>query len=532
MKSARFVLSVWCAALALVAVTSPAARGQDQITPPQDPFPHLGLIKLEEEVAALESNHVLTKGQAQSLQEPLHLAHDKLRAAMPVASLARLQDFQTRTESYAEKGILDGKQASILISGAGVVESTIQTLVTRELVALRPLTCGSRPACSYTALRVHAGATGPPDSMDGTPEHPFDSIQAALRFAEAHDLPCVRLELDLGTYREGAIFITRNVLIVPTAPGLTPTIEGSVQNYGGHLLTIEAVNFRSSPAPGAIVADSNPCASTHVNTVNIFEPEAHGIFQRGGDLTVEDTFIRGTRVVPSDPTTGRAVFLTGGVQVFLSDSPLVGNEGGALTAEGAGTQVYMRGEDEVVFVDLVGFVVRHLRVGDFTLRDNHLHPALLSQIGSGFVPDNSAAIEIRDEALFLGDFLRIVDNDFIGVAALRGGQAHLRYSAVNSTHSVSLPNPSDPSGFSSFGGLNAFVKHASIVLSTFELLDATFIGFESSNGLFFIENGMIAGNAVGANIIATEDLASSDVLSCLLEAGNIFEHNSSAVSSF
>jgi hypothetical protein len=215
--------------------------------------------------------------------------------------------------------------------------------------------------------------------------------------------------------------------------------------------------------------------------IDIQDATGYGVYQFGGDIEIAETRIRETQPLPGDPTTGVAVFLSGGVTACLSEMFLSSNIGGAIVARDFGTKVYAR---------------------RLTALNTQVHPTVLADYLADTSPsiDGIGALEIQDHALFLGEFVRVIGGHGLGVSVHDFAQAHLRYSTSSEVQSL-IP----PDGSTDRLGVNAIVyDSAQLELTTFSLRVAPLCGLYIANALAATSDGWITDSAIGLCLFSDE----------------------------
>ena len=166
-----------------------------------------------------------------------------------------------------------------------------------------PCGAGTYPAAPTGggALRYVSAACVDP-AADGSPDHPFSSIQAALDAAPAGAVVLVAP----GTYAEN-LHVTRAV-----------TLLGSdVPQADSASIILQA------PKPEAAVVVSN-ASGVVIRGLRILSPVVAGVWVVGGTTTIEGCRIEGARA-QEDTAYGDGVLVTGGASIILQDNAIVGS---------------------------------------------------------------------------------------------------------------------------------------------------------------------------------------------------------------
>ncbi len=462
------------------------------IEPEEKPSAHTGIAPLAAQVKLLGEQGRLNRGDVKSLRNQLALAHFQLASANTRGALHHLEVFTNKILKAADKQKLLPEETKLFTDSVGTLQQLIVDLQESLFTVAVPENCPLSTPCSPTTFFVSVGANVPRTQMDGSPENPFDSLALALVNAESQSLQCVELRVSVGTYTEGVIPITRDTAILGE-PGVL--VAASLQNYGGHSLSIENLVFVNSGLRGAAVAAievDGACASTSINNVNFIDVDGHAVLQNGGRLEMNSSLVTLTRTQENDSSSGVGVWLSGGVDACLSDITLNNNLGGALVAEGPDTRVF---------------------ASRFIASSNIVNPLVLARAGGG--GGATGAVEVRDNALLLGEVVKLNFNEVVFALLVHdNARAHLRNASVTSTFSV----PDNPLDI--HGGINVAVRNdAAMELTSFTLRNAALSGVLVSNSLIRLTNGYVYDNMIGVNYIPE-----SSPLECL-ESNVLFFDN-------
>lgn len=376
------------------------------LSAPGKAAPHETIIQLNQRVEALVAQQVLNTGQGKSLGVKLDHAARELQAGNARSVIQQLGAFEK--ESTALGRILPQKDALFLIGQSLLARQEISRLAF-ELPGHLAGTfqpCFSDEGCEYLALHVDAAALGP---ADGSEDHPFATIAAALAHALKLGACGVELILAAGTYAE-SVQVPLHLKLRGEAPGVV--INGSIVNPDGWALAIARLQIRAAALPGAIVTDS-PCpADTEIARVGISAAAGFGVFQRGGRLRMNLSTIADTRADAALPASGTGIMLSGGVQAIIGLVNVERSRASGLAAQGPATRVYIAASR---FAD-----------GDV---------ALPADPGDTSRPPASG-VDLRQGALALMQFSALTGNELHGLAVSDGARLHFRYGTIENTREL------------------------------------------------------------------------------------------------
>ncbi len=444
------------------AINSPAhAQGEIPLPPPTggEPSPHEGITLIKEVVTTTAASLRMNAGLRRQLLIPLDGALASLRQADPRAAIRHVDVFKNKLQALIRARNFPIERGQMLIGSAEQSQQDIAALLSQEHFARAMCQPGSFDG----AARLLVGAGGD-----------FATIGEALAFAQDGHFPAVALLLSAGEFRreDDILPITRHTRIQGAVSEFerSALVGSSILNTGPYLLSIERVELRASGWPGAIVVDG-PCAETILEGVEISRARGFGVQQHGGSLTMHSVDIHGTEVIADDPATGVGLHLSGGVVACLAGVGFHDNAGSAFVAAGADTRV-------------------HATV--MTAFRNSVHPLVAEEVlrtGEFVVTDGIAAIEVRDDALFLGECLQVSDNDLVGLLAHAGGLVHVRNSRIARTYSVEGE-----------GGINAVVHQGELQLTHCDLEFADLAGLVINDARAKLTDSFVSHNPIGVSV--------------------------------
>jgi hypothetical protein len=322
-------------------------------------------------------------------------------------------------------------------------------------------------------------------------ETELQALGDAFAYAAAQGFTAVEFSLSEGSYREALLTVTRHTRLV--APSGRATVVGRIRNSGPFLLELQNIRVANSRGTGIDV--NNSCATTVLTNVEVQRTAGTGIRQRGGKFTANNLLVAfaSEPFVPGsgDRHTGRGLHLSGGVSACMAGIRFDRNDSGAILADGPDTRAY----------------VSRMR----SSYDNVSSIALSELIESSEIPEGIGTIEVRDQALLLGDFVSVEAAEAYGLLVTKGAQAHLRYSLINRTrHARRFGAPQK-------GGFNITAKDAALELSSVQS-SRSFVGIllsgAASSPVTATAISVVA-NDIGTALFADTALEASCALTCI-----------------
>ena len=338
-------------------------------------------------------------------------------------------------------------------------------------------------------------------------ENEFSKISDALDYAVENDYDCVNVDLAAGTYNEGTLEISRDTNFLGESKDSVTISGASIVNEGSHQLGIKDVTLSESQGDAAVWV-SNNAAVTRLETVDIVEATGNGLYQNGGDATLDDVTISNTIrqtsgevisgggefgelpaiVLPVPIDSGAGIFLKGGVKVILQNIIMDNNANGALRIDGENTKVYSN---------------------ELDVRNSGFASELYSEDGISVA---NGAVEARNGALLLMENGIISNNDFVGLLIMEGAKAHVRDVDVEDTNSVNIDGRN-------LGGINVALKTSAdapygiseIEMHDFVVSGADLVGISVNNGKIYAE-GEVSENVIGIYLGTEADVERIDCL--------------------
>ncbi len=296
-----------------------------------------------------------------------------------------------------------------------------------------------------------AGATFyvAPEASGGTGSEalPFGSVHEAQAAAPVGKNICqiVTVYLQPGVYVEN-ITLERGLQLIGNGDGVF--IQGKIQNLSGHHLYIQKLTIRNAPS--------------------------YGVLQRGGILemtsvTVTGTLVDGnnTKTEPIDIASGTGVLVSGGANASLALVTLTNNQGQALAATDAGTQL------KVSVASITGNRINELARTQFFTNDSHV-----------------GAVETRHGARLSMQLFTLEDNFGVGLAISHGAQAFIKSGVIRRTQEVNFTGESYAA--------NARVGSMAELEIENVRLENSMLGVHASQGYMTMIGGQISDNEIGA----------------------------------
>ena len=325
----------------------------------------------------------------------------------------------------------------------------------------------------------------------GNDKRPFNSITAALRFAEIRDLKQVEVRVLGGVYSEGDIRITRDVRIV--GPGLAATSTAqlalSLINTGEHTLALEGVVLVPDGSSPAVVSVENAAATTVLCNVAFAEQVGYALSQTGGSLIADHVTFESIKRDPAaddeDYVSGTALVLRGGALASLHEVEVHGTEGSALYAGDIGTEVTLNYAARSIPPDTA---------------------AITGSFGC------LGAVAVADGAYLSGDRLTLDENRFLGVAVNgNGSRAEFEFLSVTNTRAlregdVTFPLCGRNSPTASAAAFLGGALHISgspdepFILSDSALLGLRIVAVQGAIPDVRLLNGIVGNNPIGVGI--------------------------------
>jgi hypothetical protein len=438
----------------------------------QEPFPHLGIQTLSGQLTKLGSAGLIREQLVFELLRPLTQSLEALQAADSSRAVQRLNVFKNKVSSQLAPDLGNG-----IVAQASAIQDQITAIASRAVLASIGL-CAIPTPGDFQSLTV-----GPGESLS--------TISDALAFASAQGFDAVEIVLAPAAYREGLITIHRHTRFV--APAGAANIIGGILNNGPYLLELQDVIVTGSAGTGILA--NNQCAVTILNNVEVQYAEGTGIWQQGGSLTADGLTVALSNA-PDSPLTadrdvGRGLHLSGGVSACMTNLSLDRNDAGALLAEGFLTRVF---------------------VSDMLARNNSVSPIVREEIvTTGDATSGYGSIEIRDEALLLGEWLDVFSGEIVGLVVDNNASAHIRYSAIARTEDIPIPP------FRFVGGINYMVSSGTLELtSILSSLSGIGLSVNNVNGGFLRTSAvLVTQNDLGYAVNTSSSEESTCAVQCL-----------------
>ena len=385
--------------LVVLSLISTIAFAQDPIPGIEEPFPHLAIQALSEDLTKLTDASLIAEKKLPELQRPLNQSVEALQSADPSLSVQRLKVFKNKLSAQVAPEIGDE-----LVMQASAIQEQIMAIASRSVAAFNG-SCEVPVPDDFQSLAV-----GPGEALT--------SITDALSFASMQGFSAVEIILSPVAFREGSITIDRHTRF--TAPAGAANIVGGIINSGPYLLELQDVIVTGSRGAGTGILAANQCAITILSNVEVQFADGTGIRQLGGTFTADGLTVVASNA-PDFPTAaerhvGRGLYLSDGVSACLTNVILDRNDAGALLAEGFMTRVF---------------------VSRLLARNNTVSPVVADDIllSEGDVP-GAGSVEVRNEALLLGELVRVESAQVTGLLVGDNAQAHMRYTTIERTEAI------------------------------------------------------------------------------------------------
>ena len=461
-------------ALAVLSLISTLAIAQDPIPGFEEPFPHLGIQALSDTLTKLGSAGLIREKHLPQLQRPLTQSVEALQSADSSQAIQRLKVFKNKVSAQLAHEI-----GNELVAQASVIQEQITEIASRAVSA-------SIGPCVVP---------GPDDfqSLAVGPEEALTTISEAMAFASAQGFDAVEIVLAPVAFREGLITIHRHTRFV--APAGAANIIGGILNNGPYLLELQDVIVTGSSGAGTSIIADNQCAVTILSNVEVQFADGTGVRQQGGSFTADGLTVVASNApdspAPADRHVGRGLHLSDGVSACMANVILDRNDAGALLAEGFATRVF---------------------ASRLVTQNNTVSPIVREElITTGSPPSGFGSIEVRNEALMLGEWIRVNSDEIIGILVDDNAQAHFRYSSVIQTAEIRLTS------HRSIGGRNISVINGALDVTSV-LSGQAGVGLSVHNvqgGFLSASDVLVTQNDVGIFVDTDSGEKSTCALECL-----------------
>ena len=197
----------------------------------QEPFPHLGIQALSEQLTKPGSAHLLHEQLVLEMQQTLTQSLEALQAADSLRAIQRINVFKNKVSNQLAPDLRDG-----IVAQASAIQDQITAIASRAVLA-------SIEPCVIPA-------PGDFQSLAVGPRETLSTISDALAFASAKGFDAVEIVLAPAAYREGLITIRRHTRFV--APAGAANIVGGILNNGPYLLELQDVIVTGSAGTGIL----------------------------------------------------------------------------------------------------------------------------------------------------------------------------------------------------------------------------------------------------------------------------------------
>ncbi len=435
------------------------------------------------------------------LVDPLDKIGVSLRTAQPTAAVDIADVFRQKLEALVRGKVVSADLADPAIGTA----SFFQTSLIFQL-----FTDPQRSFPDEFAVRLHVDWRANSDDVaTGSQDDPFPDLVSALAYAEDQNFPAVEMIVHPGVYH-GALEITRDTRIIGEEDvHFVPLSKGHVVNHGPFVLEIDNMGLTSTDDVPGVIRVSHPFAATYLENVTINGALGFAVHQTGGEF--QCTGLSVNRTVPFSADMGIAVQFDGGAFVELKDVEMVGNDGGALLLSDTGTEVHV-----------TRLAISRTRANPFALdqikEEIRGHP----DYDPAVIQPGTCAVDVRSGAFLEGRYLRITENEYVGLIVHDLGRAVFSDSDISYTlHTRQLPDTYD------FAHAVAVLDRGSLDMSTFTVSHATVgiyidgeieVDLRSPEGMFGFVSNCYLGISLGDGLPPDFDLD-------LLEQSVLFQDN-------
>jgi hypothetical protein len=255
-----------------------------------------------------------------------------------------------------------------------------------------------------------------------------------LDYAADNSFAAVEVVVRPGEYR-GSLAITRHTRIRGDGDfNFNTYLIGRVENKGPFALELINLWLTSADGVPGMVNVNHADAATYLSNVLITNALGNAVHQRGGKFRCHRLTVSGTRAFSAD--LGVAMQLDGGVQAELKDVQLGSNRAGALLISGAETRASVneleirRTRANAYALDLIQEAIRGNPDGDASL-----------------IRPGTCALDVRDGAYLEGEYVRLIDNEYVGLIVHDEGRAVLSNTRISSTFQLTqVPSSQNPYG--------------------------------------------------------------------------------------
>lgn len=334
-----------------------------------------------------------------------------LRTAQLPTAVRQVGKFEHTVKSFVLGRVVPEELGSPLLTTATLLDVAL-------LAQLFAIPDPARPLENPVVLRVDWRAAGP-----GSLNDPFPNIVSALAYAAEQGFPAVEIAVRPGTYR-GSLAITRHTRIRGDGDfNFNTYLIGRVENNGPFALELINLWLTSAPGVPGVISVNHADASTYLSNLLISDALGNAVHQRGGDFRCHRLTVDRTRAFSAD--LGVAMQFDGGVQVELKDVQMGANRAGALLLSGAGTRAYVN-ELDIYQTRANAYALDRIQE---EVRGNLDYDPSVIQPGT-------CALDVRNGAYLEGEYVRLIDNEYVGLMVHSLGRAVLSNSRIASTSQV------------------------------------------------------------------------------------------------
>ncbi len=404
------------------------------------------------------------------------------RSAEPLQAVSQAIEVGKTAENMAQAGGIPADILPLLTAHtSGMLKNLVKanTSVCDMRFTMAPPVFSPVSATWYVNQSVGYPASGGVSVPDGSIEYPFESIAQALQFARDISLVNITLYVFSGYYGE-PLLIDRNTTLMAVAGGMT-IIGGPILNLSESSLIINGFYLVHSEAPGAVFV-SNPNAVTSISNTVVQDALRFGIYQHGGDLTLNNVQVYRTQSESGLQLFGTGICLRGAVQAVFTDVISSNNASYGLVAEDSDTSL-----------------VAAVLVVNNSILNRHYSATYTAD---PTVALYFAGIAVRHNATADISVLRMAGNEGAGIIAYAGGTVRLTDATINDT--VAYTPPGGWTGSIRYGGGSAlWARSGGYISATNFLLTRSDLtgGMIGTGGAMDFSYGEVSYNSIGIAIL-------------------------------
>ena len=403
------------------------------------------------------------------------------KGAKTVRAISQMIVLEKTITKLTETGDLPADAAPILkLHTSGILDNIV-----KANNSIADLTCTLSPpvfSLAYVTWYVDQSVTYPTSDgtidPDGSHDHPFESIAQALEKARDISVMDLTLYVYSGVYNEPLI-IDRDTTLNAVAGGIS-IISGTILNLSASTLRINGFYLLAADGPGAVFVSNSDAVTVISNTI-VQDATRFGIYQYGGDITLNNVQVYNTQLEASQQRFGTGICLRGGVHAVFSDVFSSNNDSFGIIVEDVDTNL------------VATRLIINSNILNRLYADDYIADPLSDIYFAGMV--------VRYNATATISVLRMAANEGSGIIAYNNGSVNLSDASINNT--VRFEPSGGWTGGISYGGGSAvwafqggYINMVNFTLSHSDLAGAV-VG---SGGAMDLSYGEISYNPIGAAI--------------------------------